>query len=162
MKSAEWFGMDRSSAFGTDLGARHRPRRPVRSSLARRSAVRATFGALLVLGIGAPAAAAGINGLTAGGPGADAAVVGSCDSDGIRADYQTGLNARGRPTVTAVTLSGIHPSCNGSTVHVTISGADGGALSTGVSPVLGTVQTVAMATPADVTSVGGTAVVVTG
>ena len=117
---------------------------------------------LLVLGVAAPAAAAGLGGLSSGGPGADGSAVGSCDSDGIRADYETGMSATGRPTVTGAVISGLHSSCTGSMLHVTLSGSAGSALSSGTARALGGTQTVTMTTPADATAVTGTAVVVTG
>lgn len=154
--------MDRSSVFGLEPGARSRGRRPVRSSLAQRSVVRAVVTGLLVLGVAAPAAAAGLGGLTSGGPGADGSAVGSCDSDGIRADYQTGMSATGRPTVTGALISGLDQSCTGSMLHVTLSGIGGSALSSGTARVLGGTQAVSMTTPADATAVTSTAVVITG
>ena len=159
--------MDRLSAFGGDPGAHSRGRRPVRSvfvrsSFVRRSVIRAVVAGLLVLGVAAPAAAAGLGGLTSGGPGADGSAVGSCDSDGIRTDYQTGTSAAGRPTVTAAIISGLHPSCAGSRVQVTLTGVGGGALSSGTAQDLGGTQTVTLTTPADAIAVTGTAVVITG
>ena len=124
--------------------------------------VRAVVTGLLVLGVAAPATAAGLGGLTSGGPGADGSTVGSCDSDGIRADYQIGLSATGSSTVTGALMSGLHPSCTGSMLHVTLSSSDGSALSTGTARVLGGTQTVTMATPVDAAAVTGTAVVITG
>ena len=154
--------MDRSGAFGTEPGAPSRSRRRVRHSFARRSIVRATVTGLLVLGVTAPAGAAGLGGLSSGGPGADGSAVASCDSDGIRADYETGMSATGRPTVTGAVISGLHSSCTGSMLHVTLSGSAGSALSSGSARALGGTQTVTMTTPADATAVTGTAVVVTG
>ena len=154
--------MDTSSGCGKDPGAiRHRGR-SVQFSFARRSVVRAIVAALLVLGVAAPAAAAGLGGLGASGVGADTSAIGSCDSDGIRADYQTGLSASGRPTVTGVVLSAIHPSCTGSTLHLTISGVGGSPLGTGAAPVTGSSQTIVFPTPIDATTVTGTALVITG
>jgi len=124
--------------------------------------VRATVAALLVLGVAAPAAAAGLGGLGSGGVGADTSAIGSCDSDGVRVDYQTGSSTSGRPTVTGVVLSAIHPSCTGSTLHVTISGAGGVQLGTGTALVTGSAQTITFTTPIDATAVTGTAIVITG
>lgn len=124
--------------------------------------VRAVVTGLLVLGVAAPAAAAGLGGLTSGGPGADGSAVGSCDSDGIRADYQIGMSATGRPTVTGALISGLNPSCTGSMLHVTLSGSSGSASSSGTARVLGGTQAVTMTIPADANAVTGTAVVITG
>jgi len=154
--------MDRSSAFEQDPGAIRRRRRSVHLSFSRRSVVRAVVTALLVLAVATPAAAAGLNGLTSGGPGADTAVVGSCDSDGVRVDYQTGSGTSGRPMVTGVILSALHPSCTGSMLHLTISGAGGVQLGTGTIPVTGSAQTITFTTPIDATAVTGTSLVITG
>ena len=86
----------------------------------------------------------------------------SCDSDGIHADFQTGTSTTGRPTVTAAVISGLHPSCTGSLLQVTLSGVGASPLSTGTARVLGGAQTITMATPADATAVTDTAVVITG
>ena len=117
---------------------------------------------LLVLGVAAPAAAAGLGGLSSGGPGADGSAVESCDSDGIRASYLTGTSAAGGPIVTAAVISGLHPSC--ASLHKLFSDGKlaGSALSSGTARALGGTQTVTMTTPADATAVTGTAVVVTG
>ena len=159
--------MDSSSAYGGESGTPTRNLRParssfVRSSFVRRSLVRAIVTGLLVLGVAAPAAAAGLGGLSSGGPGADGSAVESCDSDGIRASYLTGTSAAGGPIVTAAVISGMHSSCTGSMLHVTLSGSAGSALSSGSARPLGGTQTVTMTTPADATAVTGTAVVVTG
>ena len=159
--------MDTSSAFGGEPGARSRGRQPVRpsfvrSSFVRRSVIRAVVAGLFALGVATPAAAAGLGGLSSGGSGADGSAVESCDSDGIRASYQTGTSAAGRPIVTAAVISGLHPSCTASLVQVTLTGVGGGALSSGTARALGGTQTVTMTTPADATAVTGTAVVVTG
>lgn len=124
--------------------------------------VRAAVAALLVLGVAAPAAAAGLSGLASGGPGADTSVVGSCDSDGVGVAFQAGSSTSGRPTVTGVVLSAIHPSCTGSTLHLTISGVGGAQLGTGTIPVTGSAQTITFVTPIDATAVTGTALVITG
>ena len=153
--------MNTSTDCRTDAGAIRRPRRSIRFSLARRSVVRATVAALLVFGVAAPAAAAGLGGLSAGTAGAGTALVGSCDSDGVRVDYQTGSSTSGRPTVTGVVLSAIHPSCNGSTLHVTISGVGGSPLGAGTAVVTGSTQTFTLPTPIDATTVTGTALVIT-
>ena len=89
-------------------------------------------------------------------------MVGSCDSDGVRVAFVTGSDASGRPTVTGVVLSALHPSCNGSTLHLTTSGAGGAQLGTGTAPVTGSTQTITFATPIDATAVAGTALVITG
>ena len=154
--------MDSSSAYGGESGTPTRNLRPARSSFVRRSLVRAIVTGLLVLGVAAPAAAAGLGGLSSGGPGADGSAVESCDSDGIRASYLTGTSAAGGPIVTAAVISGMHSSCTGSMLHVTLSGSAGSALSSGSARALGGTQTVTMTTPADATAVTGAAVVVTG
>jgi len=154
--------MDRSIIFEPDPGAVRRRRRSVHLSFSCRSVVRAIVTALLVLGVAAPAAAAGLGGLSSGGVGADTSVVGSCDSDGVGVSFQTGSSASGRPTVTGVVLSALHPSCTGSTLHLTISGAGGAQLGTGTAPVTGSAQTITFATPIDATAVTGTALVITG
>ena len=154
--------MDRSSTFEPDPGAIRRRRRSVHLSFSRRLVARAIVTALLVLGVAAPAAAAGLGGLSSGGPGAETALVGSCDSDGVGVAYQTGSSASGQPTVTGVVLSALHPSCTGSTLHLTISGDDGAQLGTGTAPVTGSAQTITVATPIDATAVAGTALVITG
>ena len=124
--------------------------------------VRAIVTALFVLGVAAPAAAAELGGFSSGGLGADTSVVGSCDSDGVGVAFVTGSDASGRPTVTRVVLSALHPSCSGSTLHLTIAGASGAQLGTGTAPVTGSTQTVTLATPIDATAVAGTALVITG
>ena len=154
--------MDGSSAFEQDPGAIRRRRRSVQISVTRRSVARAIVTALLVLGVAAPAAAAGLGGLSPAGLGADTSVVRSCDSDGVGVGYQTGSSANGRPTVTGVVLSALHPSCTGSTLHLTISGAGGAQLGAVTAPVTGSVQTITVATPIDATMVTGTALVITG
>lgn len=154
--------MDRSNAFGVDPGAIRRSRRFVQLSFGRRSVVRAIVTALLVLGVAAPAAAAGLGGLTSGGPGADTSVVGSCDSDRVHIEYQTGSSASGRPTVTGAVISALHPSCSGSTLHVTVSGTDGGQLGAGTVRMTNSTQAVTLATPVDATAITGTAVLITG
>ncbi len=154
--------MDRSSAFEQDPGAIRRRRRSVQISVDRRSVTLAIVTALLVLGVAAPAAAAGLGGLSSGGLGADTSVVRSCDSDGVGVGYQTGSSASGRPTVTGVVLSALHPSCTGSTLHLTISGAGGAQLGAVTAPVTGSVQTITVATPIDATMVTGIALVITG
>ncbi|MEO6468912.1 MAG: hypothetical protein ABIP21_07410 [Acidimicrobiia bacterium] len=118
--------------------------------------------ALLVLGVAAPAAAAGLGGFSSGGPGADASGVGSCDSDGVHVDYQMGSGTSGRPTVTGVVLSALHPSCTGSTLHLTVSGAGGGPLGTGTALATGSTKTITVPTPIDATMVTGIALVVAG
>ncbi len=154
--------MDTLSRYRTDAGAIRDPRRSVRFSLARRSVVRATVAALLVLGVAAPAAAAGLGGLGADSVSADTSAIGSCDSDGVRVEYQVGASTSGRPTVTGVVLRSIHPSCTGSTVHLTVSGAGNRPLGTGTARVTGSTQTITLPTPVDATAVTGTALVITG
>ena len=154
--------MGSSSAFGRDPDAVRRWRRFVQMSFARRSVVRAIVAALFILGVAAPAAAAGLGGLTSGGPGADASVVGSCDSDGVHIEYQTGSSASGRPMVTGAVISALHPSCAGSTLQVTISDAGGSQLATGTARVIGSAQAVTWATPVHATTITGAAVLITG
>ena len=154
--------MDWSSALEPDPGAIHHHRRSVASSFARRSVVRAIVTALVVLGVAAPAAAAGLSGLISGGPGADTSVVGSCDSDGVGVAFQTGSSTNGRPTVTGVVLRALRPSCTGSMLHLTISGVGGTQLGSVTAPVTGSTQTIALWTPIDATAVTGTALVISG
>jgi hypothetical protein len=69
--------------------------------------------------------AASLGGITGGDLGADAAVIASCDSDGVAVSYSTSYSAAGTAgyKVGSVTVSGINNACDGQDISVNLTGA---------------------------------------
>ena len=65
--------------------------------------------------------ALGLSGLSATGWGANGSLVVACDFDGVSASYTNVYDATaGTYVITAVSLGGIHPSCEARTYHITL------------------------------------------
>jgi hypothetical protein len=98
---------------------------------------------------GAVLASAAILTVTTSPLGAGAGSVASCDTNGVTTTYTTGFNASVGYTVTAVSVGGIAPACNGQAVWVQLVDSGGASVGgggpvtiTGVSaavPIAGTV-----------------------
>lgn len=107
------------------------------------------------------ASAATLGGLDGKQLGADSAVVGSCDTDGVDLAYTTSYSATaGEYQVSGVTVTGIAAACSGQSLSVTLS--DGSAsLGSGTATVSGTSQSFSL-TPVAADAVTDAAVVISG
>ena len=103
----------------------------------------ALIAGLLVLGA-VSASASTLGGVSADSLGADAAVVGSCDSDGVTVDFTTEL-LLGLYVVDLVQIGGIAAACSGLTYEVALLGAGGTSLVSTSGTVGGTSMTLDLA-----------------
>lgn len=89
-----------------------------------RRTVLALLGGLLAFALIAGAAAS-LGGITSGDLGADAALVASCDTDGVTTSYTSAYSASGTAgyKVGNVTVGGISDACDGQSMTVTLTGA---------------------------------------
>jgi hypothetical protein len=111
------------------------------------------------------ASAASLGGITSNSLGADTAVVGSCDSDGVTLAYTNAYDATlGRYQTTSVGVSGIAAACAGNSLALTLKDATGVSLGSGtVASISGTTATIALAgTGANANLVVGAAAVISG
>lgn len=93
--------------------------------------------------------------------GADFSSVSACDSDGVRVDYTTRLDApSGRFTLQAVTVAGLARECVGRTATVTVSASARAVAFT--APVSGSVLTLVVPASVEAASVTGIGVTVVG
>jgi hypothetical protein len=76
--------------------------------------------------------AASLGGVTANGLGADNAIVGSCDTDGVTTAYTTAYNTTGTAgyKVATVTVAGLNNACDGKAIEVRLTGASNASLET--------------------------------
>ena len=96
----------------------------------RRMAVAVLVGSASFAVLGASAATLG--GITGTAVGADTAVIGSCDTDGVTLTYTNTYDATlGRYQTTAVTVSGIAGACAGKTLSLTLNDASSASLASG-------------------------------
>lgn len=74
--------------------------------------------------------AASLGGITADGLGAEAAVIASCDADGVTTAYTTTYNTTGTAgyKVTTVTVAGLANACDGKAIEVRLTGAGNASL----------------------------------
>lgn len=129
----------------------------------RRMAVALTMAAGTFGVVGASAASLG--GLTGATLGADTAVIGSCDTDGVTIAYTNSYDGTlGRYQTTAVTVSGIAAPCAGKAMSLTLKDAAGASVGSGtVASIVGTTGTVTLTAPgANANAVVGAAVVISG
>lgn len=100
--------------------------------------------------------AASLGGVSAQGLGADDAIVGSCDTDGVATGYTTAYNTTGSAgyKVATVTVSALNNACDGKTIEVRLTDAGNASLET----VSKTVETDATATSTTLTFGGSTLV----
>ena len=118
--------------------------------------------ALAVFG-GAFAFAASLGGITAAGTvGDSAAVVASCDTDGVTTSFSApawdgGLKHYG---VTDLTVSGINAACNGNSIDVTLTDSGGSSLGEATGTVAGTSATLTFSPAVSSSSVEGIEVVI--
>lgn len=111
------------------------------------------------------ASAASLGGLTSNSLGADTAVVGSCDSDGVTLTYTNSYDAAlGRYQTTSVGVTGIAAPCAGKSLSLTLKDSGGVALGSGtVASIVGTSATIALAgSGANANAVVGAAAVISG
>ena len=111
------------------------------------------------------ASAASLGGITSNSLGADTAVVGSCDSDGVTLAYTNTYDATlGRYQTTSVGVSGIAAACAGKALALTLKDATGVSLGSGtVAAIVGTTATVTLGgSGANANAVVGAAAVITG
>ncbi|MFP5361133.1 MAG: hypothetical protein ACLGI5_00210 [Thermoleophilia bacterium] len=89
-----------------------------------RRTVLALLGGLLAFALIAGAAAS-LGGITSGDLGADAALVASCDTDGVTTSYTSTYSAAATAgyKVGNVTVGGISDACDGQSMTVTLTGA---------------------------------------
>lgn len=93
----------------------------------KRTALAITAG--LIVATAALASAASLGGLEVSALGADDAVVASCDTDGIDANFSAVYDAASSSYhVDQVTLDAIDAACNGQELSVTLADVDGGEL----------------------------------
>jgi len=130
---------------------------------------RRRIAAALVAGVAAfgtvGASAASLGGITGTSLGADTAVIGSCDTDGVTLAYTNAYDATsGRYQTTGVTVNGIAAACAGKTMSLTLKDAAGASLGSGtVASISGTSAAVSLAAPgANAATVAGAAVVISG
>ena len=110
-------------------------------------------------------AALGVVGASAASLGADAAVVGSCQTTGVTLAYTNVYDATaGFYRTTTVTVSGIAAACAGKALALTLKDATGVSLANGtVASIVGTSAAVAMSgTGANANAVVGAAAVISG
>ena len=111
------------------------------------------------------ASAASLGGITGNSLGADTAVIGGCDLDGVTLAYTNTYDATlGRYQTTAVNVTGIAPACAGKTLSLTLKDGAGVALGSGtVAAIAGTTALVTFTAPgANANAVLGAAVVIAG
>jgi hypothetical protein len=111
------------------------------------------------------ASAASLGGITSNSLGADTAVVGSCDTDGVTLAYTNSYDATlGRYQTTSVNVTGIAVGCAGKTLSLTLKDSLGNSLGGGtVASIAGTSAAVALTAPgANANAVVGAAVVIAG
>ena len=111
------------------------------------------------------ASAASLGGITSNGLGADTAVVGSCDTDGVTLAYTNAYDATlGRYQTTSVVVSGIAAACAGKSLSLTLKDSGGVSLGAGtVASIVGTSATVSLGAPgANANAVVNAAAVITG
>lgn len=111
------------------------------------------------------ASAASLGGITGSSLGADAAVIGSCDTDGVTLAYTNSYDATlGRYQTTGVTVTGIAAACAGKSLALTLKDTAGAALGSGtVASIVGTSASITLTAPgANANSVAGAAVVISG
>ena len=111
------------------------------------------------------ASAASLGGITSNSLGADTAVVGSCDTDGVTLAYTNSYDATlGRYQTTSVNVTGINAACAGKTLSLTLKDAVGASLGGGtVAAIVGTTAAVPLTAPgANANAVVGAAVVISG
>ena len=78
------------------------------------------------------AMAASLGGITSDSVGADAAVVASCDTDGVTSAYATSWDATDkRYEITSVTVGGVADTCDGRTLSVSLTDSSGAQIGTG-------------------------------
>jgi hypothetical protein len=111
------------------------------------------------------ASAAGLGGLTGTNLGADAAVVASCDTDGVGVDYVTAYTPTGY-AVNSVSLTGLAPACMGQNVKITLADTAGASIATAaalipLTPVV-TSQSFTLSAPVSAKSVANVSVVISG
>jgi hypothetical protein len=130
---------------------------------------RKRIGAALVAGAATlgvvGASAASLGGITSNSLGADTAVVGSCDSDGVTLSYTNSYDATlGRYQTTSIGVSGIAAACAGKSLSLTLKDSSGAALGSGtVASIGGTTATVTLAgSGANANAVVGAAAVISG
>jgi hypothetical protein len=129
----------------------------------KRIAVAILAGAAALGVVGASAASLG--GITSNSLGADTAVVGSCDSDGVTLAYTNAYDAAlGRYQTTSVGVSGIAATCAGKSLSLTLKDATGVSLGSGtVASIAGTTATITLAgAGANANAVVGAAAVISG
>ncbi len=86
----------------------------------RRRIVAAIIAGAATLGV-VGASAASLGGITSNSLGADTAVVGSCDTDGVTLAYTNAYDATlGRYQTTSVNVTGINAACAGKTLSLTL------------------------------------------
>jgi len=121
----------------------------------------AVIAGLLVFG-GVIASATSLGGVTSKALGSSASVVASCDTDGVTLGYTTAFDATtGAYRVSAVTVGGIAPSCNGQNIQVSLRNT-GGTLSasTATTAVASTSATLAVSPTYDVANVDSASVLI--
>ena len=111
------------------------------------------------------ASAASLGGITGSSLGADAAVIGSCDTDGASLTYTNTYDATlGRYQTTGVNVTGIAAACAGKALALTLKDSGGVALGSGtVASIVGTSSSITLTAPgANANAVVGAAVVISG
>ena len=133
--------------------------------MARRRYLIAGLAAIAVFGSVA-ASAATLGGVTADSLGADVTTVAACDNNGVGLSYATSF-AAGAYQVTAVTVTGIAPGCNGKNLRVTLTDSSGASVFSSASQAVsvpGTADgsaTVSLgSSPVSASAVSGAAVII--
>lgn len=109
------------------------------------------------------ASAATLGGINGSSLGADAAVVASCDTDGVTVDYTNVFNTTsGAYDTTVVDVTNINALCNGNDIALTLSGAGNAVLGDGSGVVAGGAASITLSTAADAESVTGISIVIDG
>jgi hypothetical protein len=125
------------------------------------AAIAAAASAFAVVG----ASATTLGGITGTDLGADTAVIGSCDTNGVTLAYTNTYDASlGRYQTTSVGVSGINAACAGKTLSLTLKDNTNASLASGtVASITGTSETVTMSgSGANANAVVGAAVVISG
>jgi hypothetical protein len=128
--------------------------------------IKRSHAVVVLMGLGVTgiigASAASLGGITEDDLGADAEVVGSCDTDGVTVTWGTAAGA-GQYNVTSATIGGIDVECNGQTLKVSVFDASNASLGSSANVTVdATSETVTFGGPVDAEAVVGVAVVISG
>lgn len=111
------------------------------------------------------ASAASLGGITGSSLGTDAAIIGSCDTNGVTLAYTNTYDATlGRYQTIGVTVNGIAATCAGKAMSVTVKDSTGASLGSGTVPsITGTSGSITLTAPgANAAAIVGAAVIISG